>query len=67
MLVPNPAPSTMKFIRDMILSNEITSSQLADAADLPSTLRAHPYMKHHPLLVGEDIDIDLFLARINRE
>lgn len=31
-MAPNIAPSKLEFIRDMILSNELTPSQIANAA-----------------------------------
>ena len=41
-MAPNLAPSTLQFIRDMILSNELTHSQIAKAAGChPSTITRH--------------------------
>ncbi|KAF4209653.1 hypothetical protein CNMCM5878_005039 [Aspergillus fumigatiaffinis] len=41
-MAPNLAPSTLEFIRDMILSNELTRSQIANAAGChPSTITRH--------------------------
>lgn len=41
-MAPNLAPSTLEYIRDMILSNELTHSQFAKAAGChPSTIIRH--------------------------
>lgn len=41
-MAPNLAPSTLEFIHDMILSNELTHSQIANAAGShPSTITRH--------------------------
>jgi hypothetical protein len=41
-MTPNLAPSTLEFIRDMILSNVLTRSQIAKAAGRhPSTITRH--------------------------
>jgi hypothetical protein len=44
---PNLAPSTLEFIRDMILSNELTHSQIANAAGChPCTITRHVSNMH---------------------
>lgn len=41
-MAPNLAPSTLQFIHDMLISNELTHTQIAEAAGChPSTIRRH--------------------------
>jgi hypothetical protein len=76
-MAPNLAPSTLEFIRDMILSNELTRSEIANAAGChpPIMVRAlrdhllekpHLYLDEMVIFIWDEFQVEVTTCSISR-